>query len=659
MLAACIYRPDGTVFASYPQTADSPRCPSPDAQDRIRSTPGGLLVSQHIELKGQTIGRLAMLYDLGELYDRMRIFGSTVAAVLVAAILLALMLSSRLRDVIADPISQLVSATTAVTEAPDYSVRAKGVSRDELGVLVDAFNKMLSGIQSRDRELRQALVEREAALHDAHAAREQLELITDTMAASVTRYNRDRQYTWVSRRYAEWLMRPPEEIAGRNMAEVLGPEGYATVRPYVDQVLSGERTAYQAQVRYSDLGMRWVDAVYVPTFDRDGAVDGWVAHVADITDLKQVQADLRKSNERLARSNEDLERFAFVASHDLQEPLRMITTYAQLLIRAYPAELDSEAGVFVANIVEGTRRMRSLLSDLLTYSEIGAGLDEPPQMLDLNHVIETVNQNLKAAIDESGAIIESEILPSLAAHENQIVPLFQNLIGNAIKYRSGAPPRIRYFRPGSRRPPGIRRGGQRDGHRTGIPREDFRCVQEASRQEDSRHGDRSRHLPACCGALRRPDLGAIPGRPGRYVLFHFTREDPMTRILLIEDNPADVDLLRRAFKSAEARVRVDPDGRRRRGDGVHTRPGPYAAAPPPDLVVLDLNLPKNDGVEVLQAMRASPQFSAVPVAILSSSSSPRERARLEQFHIGRFITKPPDLDEFLEIGSTLKSLLRE
>jgi CheY-like chemotaxis protein len=133
----------------------------------------------------------------------------------------------------------------------------------------------------------------------------------------------------------------------------------------------------------------------------------------------------------------------------------------------------------------------------------------------------------------------------------------------------------------------------------------------------------------------------------------------MTRILLIEDNPADVDLLRRAFKSArlECELTLMEDGAEAmafiRGQG------PYAAAPPPDLVVLDLNLPKNDGVEVLQAMRASPQFSSVPVAILSSSSSPRERARVEQFHIGRFITKPPDLDEFLEIGSTLKSLLRE
>lgn len=442
MRAACIFRPNGTVFASYPRTADSSNCPRPEAQDQIQSTPDGLVVSQHIEIKGGRAGTLTMLYDLGELYERMRIYGSTVLGVLVAASLLALMLSSRLRDIIADPIAQLVSATTAVTEAPDYSIRAKSASRDELGVLVDAFNRMLSGIQSRDRELRQALVDREAALHDADAARKQLQLITDTMAASVTRCNRDRRYIWVSRRYAEWLTRTPEEIAGRSMVEVLGPEGYETLRPYVDRVLAGERTAYQAPVKYSDLGVRWVDAVYVPTFDRSGAVDGWVAHVADITGMKQVQADLRKSNERLARSNEDLERFAFVASHDLQEPLRMITTYAQLLIRAYPAELDSEAGVFVANIVEGTRRMRSLLSDLLAYSEIGAGNDEPPQTVDLNEVIETVKQNLKAAIDETGAVIVSDGLPVLAAHESQIVPLFQNLVGNAIKYRSVEPPRI-------------------------------------------------------------------------------------------------------------------------------------------------------------------------------------------------------------------------
>jgi len=125
----------------------------------------------------------------------------------------------------------------------------------------------------------------------------------------------------------------------------------------------------------------------------------------------------------------------------------------------------------------------------------------------------------------------------------------------------------------------------------------------------------------------------------------------MIRILLIEDNPADVDLLRRAFRSAQldCELILMEDGAEAM---AFVREGTA-----PDLVVLDLNLPKNDGIEVLQAMRASRNFAEVPVAILSSSASPRERARLEHFHVGRYITKPPDLDEFLQIGTTLKSYL--
>ncbi|HEY2017681.1 MAG TPA: response regulator [Bryobacteraceae bacterium] len=136
----------------------------------------------------------------------------------------------------------------------------------------------------------------------------------------------------------------------------------------------------------------------------------------------------------------------------------------------------------------------------------------------------------------------------------------------------------------------------------------------------------------------------------------FERE---VHILLIEDNPADVELLRRAFIAAhlDCSLTVLEDGAEalaflRR---LETQPG----EPSPDLTVLDLNLPKNDGVEVLQAMRASRSFAAAPVAVLSSSASSRERARIEQFGIGRYITKPADLDEFLRIGFILKELLAE
>jgi two-component system, chemotaxis family, response regulator Rcp1 len=119
-------------------------------------------------------------------------------------------------------------------------------------------------------------------------------------------------------------------------------------------------------------------------------------------------------------------------------------------------------------------------------------------------------------------------------------------------------------------------------------------------------------------------------------------------ILLLEDNPGDVDLLRRALRSAEldCELTVLEDGAE--ALAFVRQQGKYASASTPDLAVLDLNLPKNDGLEVLEAMRASPLFAAVPVAILSSSASPHEQAKLQAFRIGRFITKPPRLRRVLE-----------
>jgi CheY-like chemotaxis protein len=129
------------------------------------------------------------------------------------------------------------------------------------------------------------------------------------------------------------------------------------------------------------------------------------------------------------------------------------------------------------------------------------------------------------------------------------------------------------------------------------------------------------------------------------------------RILLIEDNPGDVDLLRLALKTAsfDCDLTVLDDG----GEAmamVHGL-GKYANLPAPDLVILDLNVPKNDGIEIVASMRRTVLFRDTLVVILSSSSSPRDYAKLESFRIARYITKPPDLDEFLSIGAQLKKLV--
>ncbi len=129
------------------------------------------------------------------------------------------------------------------------------------------------------------------------------------------------------------------------------------------------------------------------------------------------------------------------------------------------------------------------------------------------------------------------------------------------------------------------------------------------------------------------------------------------RILLIEDNPADVELLRRALLGAQVDFELTllEDGAE--ALAFLRRIEANRGESSPDLTVLDLNLPKNDGLEVLQAMRSSAAFGEAPIAVLSSSSSAKERARLEPYRIGRYITKPADLDEYMEIGFVLKDLL--
>jgi light-regulated signal transduction histidine kinase (bacteriophytochrome) len=147
-----------------------------------------------------------------------------------------------------------------------------------------------------------------------------------------------------------------------------------------------------------------------------------------------------KLNEELQRANDDLKQFAFAASHDLQEPLRMITSFSQLLIKGYRGQLDGEAEICVGFINDGTTHMQNLLADLLSYTESSAEKGEIRGPVDLNQVFEKVTLNLRRAIDESGAVVTSGNLPIVHGQDTRFSQLFQNLIGNAIKYHSASPP---------------------------------------------------------------------------------------------------------------------------------------------------------------------------------------------------------------------------
>ncbi len=162
--------------------------------------------------------------------------------------------------------------------------------------------------------------------------------------------------------------------------------------------------------------------------------DVLVATVNALLRLRRAERDLAAANAELLRSNDDLRRFALVASHDLQEPLRSVLSFASLLERSAAGRLSEDEDTYISAIVEGGRRMRTLIDDLLTYSQMNE-IPRQSRRVDLGEVFGWVVENLRQQIEDSKAIITSDELPAITGDEGQFRHLIQNLIGNAIKYR--------------------------------------------------------------------------------------------------------------------------------------------------------------------------------------------------------------------------------
>ncbi len=166
-----------------------------------------------------------------------------------------------------------------------------------------------------------------------------------------------------------------------------------------------------------------------------------VGTVQDITERKRIEEELKQTAEKLERSNRNLQEFAYVVSHDLQEPLRMVSSYLQLIARRYKGKLDQDADEFIAFAVDGANRMSEMINGLLQYSRVESK-GEPFQPTEMEAVLERALENLQLSLEESQAEVTHDPLPTLVTDESQMVRLMQNLIGNAIKYRGEEPPKI-------------------------------------------------------------------------------------------------------------------------------------------------------------------------------------------------------------------------
>lgn len=328
IVAAAIYDPDGRLFAHYARGGQAWVFPAME-KNGSRIEAGDVILFEGIMQGGKQIGTVYLRANLGRGARIVR-YASIVLLVMLLGLGIGVLVSARLQASISAPIRDITNvAQNMILHQQDplrpYQKRAVKFGNDEIGVLTDAFNQMLTYMEKRDA----ALVEANRYLSD--------------------------------------------EVRERKRAQEL-----------LDQKI------------------------------RD-----------------------------LAQSNAELEQFAYVSSHDLQEPLRMVASYAQLLERRYRSQFDADGLEFLGYIVDGAKRMRQLIEDLLSFSRIGTQAREmhPMQSEDALNV---ALANLSLAIKESGAQIEKGVLPVVLADPSQLAQLFQNLVANAIVYRrKEVSPRIR------------------------------------------------------------------------------------------------------------------------------------------------------------------------------------------------------------------------
>lgn len=407
--AAALFRDDGVLIARNPPALAGTRYPQADVLRLSRSQPSGTFLAERAVVDGEQ--RLVAYDRVGD-YPLLVVVGQTLDKVLAPW-----------RAVVVKVALLLVGVLAALGLAARHAL--EGIRREET-----------------------ALATAEAARHEAEAsaealrqANERLSLVLDAAPEGIFGVDADDRAIFVNDAAMAMLGFERHEMEGARLHDLIHHH-HADGTPYpaaACAISTGLQAARLCSV--ADEVFWRKDGSSFPvdyTAGRLDLADGSRGAVVVFRDI----STRRRMEDELKRSNADLEQFAYAVSHDLQEPLRTISGFVSLLKRGYRAQLPDEAVEFIDLAVDGVVRMSGMIDDLLAYSRIGR-TEMPPTPVDLGQCAEAARDALAAAIDTAGATVEIGRLPTVHAIPGQMVSLFQNLLGNAIKYAApGRPPQV-------------------------------------------------------------------------------------------------------------------------------------------------------------------------------------------------------------------------
>ncbi len=304
-----------------------------------------------------------------------------------------------------------------------------------------AWPDMFVNLQTAYAELTEIRRQLERRKDEIEEGRDLFEQVLESMSEALFLVDHGGRVLRANRAAGELLARADAELLGRPLAECFEEAVPDTPWKVLERSARGRLTGLDVQAVAAGGRRVPVSLSTSVVRNKQGRITGVLAVARDVTEQKRAEEELARQARELARSNAELEQFAYVASHDLQEPIRMMASFADLLAKRYGGALDDDADEFIGFIVDGATRMQRLVNDLLAYSRVGR--QGSPEPVDCRAAAEKACTNLRRAIEESGAEVRIQSLPVVHGVESALTRLFQNLIGNAVKFRRpGQPVRI-------------------------------------------------------------------------------------------------------------------------------------------------------------------------------------------------------------------------
>jgi PAS domain S-box-containing protein len=344
-----------------------------------------------------------------------------------------------------EDVPALLESIDTIKEGVDYA----GLWRHRLkdGTIIDVeitSHKIEFDGRPADHVLANDVTERLRAVQALRYSEERFANFMDRNPAAAWIKDEQGRYVYVNQTLCEAYRVTVEDVLGKTDFELLRQDVAEQLTANDHATLDSDQPIETTETISSPDGTDhiWLIVKFPMRDPSGGRLVGGLA--LDVTDQKRAEQALRDYAVALERSNQELEQFAYVASHDLQEPLRMVASYTQLLAQRYRGKLDQDADEFIHFAVDGAERMQRLIDDLLLYSRVGTR-DTVPNEVSVDEVLDEATDNLATVIRESEAEIERGELPTVHADRSQLVQLFQNLISNAIKFRGTNRPRITIY----------------------------------------------------------------------------------------------------------------------------------------------------------------------------------------------------------------------